>query len=69
MRKFGPKKEDHPSIGELCPACKQAFVIGDFTTLVALGPGNNLEAQQHAQKGEAYNAVAVEIHWDCAGGE
>jgi hypothetical protein len=67
-RKFGPKTADHPSIGEKCPACKIAFVEGDHTTLIALGPGNDPEAQAEARAGRPYNAVAVEVHYACAGG-
>ena len=66
MRSFGPKSGDHPSIGELCAACKKPFVAGDFTTLIPLGPGNNPESQRLAREGSAYNAVAVEIHVSCA---
>lgn len=68
-RKFGPKTETHPSCGEKCPACGDVFKVGDFTTLVALGPGNSLEEQEKATQGRAYNAVAVEVHWACATGE
>jgi hypothetical protein len=68
MRKFGPKSADHPSIGADCLACKRPFVAGDWTTLVALGPGDNPEAQERAARGQAYNAVATEVHWVCAGG-
>jgi hypothetical protein len=64
--KFGPKKADHPSVGEECPACHVAFAEGDYTTLVVLGPGDDPEARQRASEGRAYNAVAAEVHWDCA---
>ena len=67
-RKFGPKKADHPSIGEACPACDTPFKEGDFTTLIALGPGGSKEEQKKCREGSAYNAVAAEVHWDCAGG-
>lgn len=66
MRKYGPKTADHPSIGKPCPACDKPFVAGDYTTLVALGPGDDPEAQQAAREGRAYNAVAVEIHYTCS---
>jgi hypothetical protein len=66
--KFGPKSPDHPSIGEICKACNKPFVTGDFTTLIALGPGDDTEAQVRAREGRPYNAVAIEIHFDCAGG-
>jgi len=68
MKRFGPKKEDHPSVGELCPACKVAFKEGDYTTLISLGPGDDPEAQERARDGRPYNAVAVEVHYNCAGG-
>lgn len=68
-RKFGPKAEDHPSVGEPCPACHSPFVAGDFTALVALGPGNDPDARERAVAGRSHNAVAVEVHWACATGE
>lgn len=69
MRKFGPKQADHPGIGKECPACHVPFVVGDWTTIIPLGPGNDPEAQQRVREGRAYNAVAVEVHWACATGE
>lgn len=68
-RKYGPKTIDHPSVGEECPACKVPFIAGDYTTLIPLGPGADLEAQKRAQMKRPYNAIAVEVHWDCVGGE
>lgn len=68
MRKFGPKTYDDPSIGQKCPACDKVFNAGDYTTLVSLGPGDDPEEQRRAREGRPYNAVAVEVHWDCAGG-
>ena len=64
-RKFGPKKSDHPSIGECCLACKMPFKEGDYTTLVSLGPGDDKESMERAREGRAYNAVAVEVHYSC----
>lgn len=69
MIAYGPKLPGHPSIGELCPACRVAFKEGDYTTLVTLGPGDNIEARAKARAGEAYNAVAVEVHFGCATGK
>ena len=66
MRKFGPKSADHPSIGTPCPACTVAFKEGDFTTLVTLGPGNDEESRKKRDNGKPYNAVALEIHWECS---
>lgn len=67
-KKMGPKVDDHPSIGEPCPACKVPFKAGDYTTLVSLGPGDDAEAQWRARAGRIYNAVAVEVHYSCATG-
>jgi hypothetical protein len=66
MRPFGPKAKDHPSVGEPCPACHIPFKEGDYTTLVALGPGDDLDAQEKCKQGRFYNAVAVEVHWKCS---
>ena len=68
LRKFGPKKKDHPSIGEECPACHNLFKEGDYTTLIALGPGDDKEAQKRHRAGRPYNTVAVEVHYTCATG-
>lgn len=66
-RRFGPKPADHPSVGVECPACQVPFAAGDYTVLVPLGPGADPEARQRAAAGRPYDAVAVEIHWECAG--
>jgi len=66
MNKFGPKTEDHFSIGKDCPACHKPFKQGDYTTLIALGPGDDEEAQKKARTGRAYTAVGSEIHWECS---
>jgi hypothetical protein len=68
-RRFGPKAHDHPSIGQDCPACRDPFKAGDYTALIALGPGGDLEAREKARTGRVYNAVAVEVHWACATGD
>jgi hypothetical protein len=67
LRKFGPKP--YPSLIAKCPACGVLFAKGDYTTLIALGPGNDPEQQVLARQGRSYNAVAVEVHWACATGE
>lgn len=68
-RKFGPKSANHPSVGDECPACLQPFKEGDYTTLIALGPGADEEAQEAARRGYYYAAAAVEVHWACATGD
>lgn len=71
MRKMGPLKKDHPLVTEKekCPACRVEFKTDDFVTLISLGPGDDTEARQRARHDEAYNAVAVPVHWACATGE
>lgn len=69
VKMYGPKDASHWSVGKLCPACEDPFKEGDFTTLISLGPGKDPEAQKKAAAGEAYNAVAQELHWSCATGE
>lgn len=66
-RRFGPRPENAP-VGP-CPACHKPFVVGDYTTLIPLGPGDDPEQQERAAEGRVYNAVAVEVHWTCATGK
>ena len=68
MKRFGPKSSDDSSIGKFCAACHRPFIVGDYTTLIALGPGDDEEMQIKAAKGLPYTAVATEIHWDCSEG-
>lgn len=49
--KFGPAEQDDPAVGELCPACRKPFVVGDYTTLIPLGPGDNPDRQALARAG------------------
>ena len=68
LERLEPKPDDHPTIGDRCPACGKPFREGDYTTLVPLGPGDDPENQRKARENQAYNAVAVEAHWKCATG-
>lgn len=68
LRKWGPKSEEHQSVGRECQACHQFFKAGDYTTLIPLGPGADEEERQKAREGRPYNAIALEIHWACATG-
>lgn len=65
---FGPKTEDHPTVGMQCPACNVPFQVGVFTTLIALGPGTSEEARERARESRWFNAVAIEVHFACATG-
>jgi hypothetical protein len=64
MRQYGPKSDDHPSIGQPCPVCDVPFKAGDYTTL-EMGHAASLEDARKAQAGRAFTAAAVEVHWDC----
>lgn len=66
-RGFGPKG-DPPYHQEKCPACQKDFKPGDFTALVALGPGDSEESQKRCRERRPYNAVAIEVHYLCAYG-
>ena len=70
LKMMGPLIEDHPLItdGDVCPACKKPFKHKDYVTLIALGPGGNIESRQKAREGRAYNAIAQPVHWACATG-
>ena len=67
-RIFGPKTARHFSCGQPCPACHIPFAVGDYTTLLALGPGDDQEMQTRAREGRWYNAVAIEVHLACGTG-
>lgn len=72
IRRFGPKThesaEQDAIAGRRCPACHNPFQPGEYTTLIALGPGDDPESQERCQNGRTYNAVAVEVHYACATG-
>lgn len=65
---FGPKRPDHPSVGQPCPACGQALRAGDLTVLVPLWPGSNPEARARAREQRWYAGLAAELHLACATG-
>lgn len=68
-RAFGPKTAVHPTCDFPCLACGLPMRAGQYTTLIALGPGPSEEARERAAAGRVYNAVAVEVHWTCATGK
>jgi hypothetical protein len=69
-RRFGPRTAERAASdakdGRNCPACRKPFLEGDYTTLIALGPGDDPEARERCKANRPYNAVALEIHYDCA---
>lgn len=72
MRILGPKLEEHlqyqPAWNKSCLACHKGFKAGDYTTLIAIGPGNNRHSQMKCRLGEPYNAVSIEVHYACVTG-
>lgn len=70
-RRFGPKSADHPSIADRikCPACNKPFAVGDYTTVIVIGPGDDPDSMEAARNGRPHNAVAIEAHWSCVTGE
>lgn len=74
MRKMGPLMADHPLVADgapnnTCPACRVRFAVGEYVTLLILGPGTDEEGRQRRDEGRPYNALALPIHWDCAAHE
>lgn len=69
LRRFGPKAPDHHTVGNGCIICADVLQVGDYTTLLALGPGEDVEEQERARTGRSFRAVAIEVHWACATGQ
>ena len=71
MRKVGPLEAGHPYLARpvtRCAACQEFLEVGDFYTLVTLGPGLDVEQQRKCRDFLAYNAFAAVVHWTCATG-
>lgn len=70
QRPFAPLPGDHPFVldGKACPGCDQRFEIGDVTTLIAIGPGEEDVERQRAWAGQAYTCVSIPAHWACVTG-
>ena len=66
LRKFGPRPKGALELD--CAACRKKFKPGDYTTLIALGPGDDPEGQKRCREGRPYNAIAIEVHYSCATG-
>ncbi|MDQ1584517.1 MAG: hypothetical protein QOF36_2571 [Microbacteriaceae bacterium] len=65
---LGPKKADHPTIGAICLACGQMFEEGQYTTMIALGPGTDPQAKLACLAGKTYPAQGLELHYTCVTG-
>ena len=58
VRRFGPKEEQHPSLGTKCGKCGVAFAVGDYTALLTI---NTKDLTPNVAIVEA-----EEQHWACA---
>ena len=66
--KMGPLKAGHPGVGRICPGCKEPILVGEYVTLLAVGPGDDPEQRRKARAGRPYNAVAIIAHYECVTG-
>lgn len=66
MRIFPPLPADHPSVTKptRCLLCNEPFQAGDETTLIAVRPAGEEDAQK-AAAGHPYNAEAELVHVAC----
>jgi hypothetical protein len=63
--RMGPKPRDSATLNRKCAACHERFEVGDFTTMIPLGPGNDPDSQERAREGRYYIPVGIEVHWAC----
>jgi len=68
LSKIGPKTIGHPTVGGSCLLCQEPYEVNDYTTLLPLGPGADVESRTLCRAGEPYEGIAVEVHWTCATG-
>ena len=66
--KLGPMQTNDPMLGKMCVACQKLFQVGDYTTLIVVGPGDNPDEQLKCREGFNYKVCAVEVHYACATG-
>ena len=64
MEKMGPKELRPPGEYSVCPVCEAPFKEGDYTTLIPIGVANEKQKVKR-DRGEVFNAVCVEVHWEC----
>lgn len=67
--KIGPKAIGHPTVGGMCLLCQETYEIGDYTTILPLGPGGDEESRTLCRAGQPYEGIGVEVHWTCATGK
>ena len=69
LKRLPPLPRAHWALDEKCPGCLKQFEVGDTTTMILIGPGDDPEKRKRAREGQAYQGVAVVAHWACATGE
>jgi hypothetical protein len=67
--KIGPKDTRHPTVGGTCLLCQEAFVGGDYTSILPMGPGGDQESRTLCKAGQTYQGIGIEVHWTCATGQ
>jgi hypothetical protein len=65
----GPSLVSDSEIGQPCPACQVPFAAGDQVAVLVLGPGGDPAARAACLAGQAYQGVAIELHWACRTGD
>jgi hypothetical protein len=68
IQRIGPLRFNDQTIGYMCFACLIPFKVGDYTTLVKLGPGNDPVKQECERKKLPYDAVFLQVHFACGTG-
>lgn len=66
---FGPKTINDSSIGKLCVVCDEEIKVGDYTTLLSLGPGKDKIMRERAASQQSFKPVVKEAHWACTLGQ
>lgn len=64
LREFPPLTSESPVLGRSCPVCDERLAQGDTFALLPLGP-DNAQDRDRRDRGAAYTARAVPIHWRC----
>jgi hypothetical protein len=70
FEKLGPLQEkDELIITEsYCVSCGMQFSLGEFYTLIPVGPGTDAEARRRARAGRKFQSVTIPAHWACVTG-
>lgn len=68
LPKIGPKDIGHFTVGGVCLLCQDSYRVGDYTTILPLGPGSDPASRTLCKADEPYEGIGVEVHWICATG-